>query len=208
MDIHARTAANRRLLADFFDGLDEDQLQTRSLCDAWSVREVLGHLVMPLTGTMRGFLLQVLRARGSINGASEAVAGELARRPVSELTAVLRDLADQHGRAPGVGPMGQMADGCVHLRDCARPLGLPDDVSIDDWRTVLDWMPAGVPGLVPKRRLDGLRLVTTDQDWSWGAGEEVTGPSEALAMAVAGRPVALDDLEGPGVDTLRHRLSE
>jgi len=30
------------LLADFFDGLDEDQLRTRSLCDAWSVREVLG----------------------------------------------------------------------------------------------------------------------------------------------------------------------
>jgi len=50
VDIHARTAANRRLLADFFDRLDEDQLQTRSLCDAWTVREVLVHLVMPLTG--------------------------------------------------------------------------------------------------------------------------------------------------------------
>ncbi len=206
MDIPARTAANRRVLADFFDGLDEDQLQTRSLCDAWTVREVLGHLVMPMTGSVGGFLLQVVRAGGSINRANEAVAGELSRRPVNELTALLRDRADQHGKAPGVGPMGQMADGCVHLRDCARPLGLPDDVSIDDWRMVLDWLPSGVPGLVPKRRVEGLRLAATDQEWSWGAGDEVTGTSEALAMAVSGRKVALNDLSGPGVDLLRDRL--
>lgn len=207
MDIQARTAANRRLLADFFEGLDEDQLDKRSLCDAWTVREVLGHLVMPLTGSLGGFLLRVLRARGSINLASEAVAGDLSRRPPRELTSLLRDRADLHGRAPGVGPMGQMADGCVHLRDCARPLGLPNDVSIDDWRMVLDWFPSGVPGLVPKRRLEGLRLVATDQEWSWGAGQEVTGPSEALAMAVSGRAVALNDLGGAGVASLRRRLS-
>jgi uncharacterized protein (TIGR03083 family) len=206
MEIQARTAANRRLLAEFFDSLDEAQLQTPSLCDAWTVREVLGHLVMPLTGRMGGFLRQVVRARGSVNRASEAVARELSRRPVSDLTALLRERADSHGKAPGVGPMGQLTDGCVHLRDCARPLGLPDDVGIDDWRMVLDWLPSGVPGLVPKRRLEGLRLVATDQQWSWGTGEEVTGRSEALAMAVSGRVVALDDLGGPGIDLLRQRL--
>jgi uncharacterized protein (TIGR03083 family) len=204
--IHARTTANRRQVADFFDGLTEDQLEARSLCNAWTVRDVLGHLVMPLAAGLGDFLWQVVRAHGSLNRASEAVAMSLARRPVGELTGLLRSEADQHGRAPGVGPMGQMADGCLHLRDCARPLGLVDDVGLDDWRMVLDWLPSGVPGLVPKRRLAGLRLVAADQDWSWGSGESVTGPSEALAMAAAGRPVALDDLSGPGVDVLRHRL--
>lgn len=206
VDVQARTAANRRLLADFFDGLSDEQLDTRSLCPAWTVREVLGHLVMPLTGSVSGFLLGVVRARGSFNRASERLAGELARRPVRELTGLLRAEADQHGRAPGVGPMGQMADGCVHLRDCARPLGLGDDVSLADWRMVLDWLPPGVPGLVPRRRVAGLTLRATDQDWTWGTGEEVTGPSEALAMAVAGRPAALPDLTGPGVLLLRDRL--
>ena len=196
------------MLADFFDGLDDDQLQTRSLCDAWTVREVLGHLVMPLTGSVGGFLLHVVRARGSLNRASEAVATDLSRRPVGELTALLRSHADLHGKAPGVGPMGQMADGCLHLRDCARPLGLPDDVTLDDWRMVLEWLPSGVPGLVPKRRAAGLRFVADDQDWSWGDGEEIAGPSEALAMALAGRVVALDDLDGPGVNLLRDRLSK
>lgn len=203
MDVRARTTANRLRLADFFDGLDDDQLATPSLCDAWSVRDVLGHLVMPLAGSTLGFVREVVRARGSLDRASVAVAQELARRPVAELTALLREHADQHGRAPGVGPMGQMADGCVHLRDCARPLGLPDDVDLSDWRLVLDWLPGGVPGLVPKRRLDGLSLRATDQDWSWGSGTLVEGPSEALAMAVVGRAVALDDLTGPGVDLLR-----
>ncbi len=206
MDINARTAANRHLLADFFDNLDDSQLETPSLCPAWTVRQVLGHLVMPLTGTVPAFLWQVVRARGSLNRASEATARDLAQRPVSELTALLRDSSDQHGRAPGVGPMGQMADGCLHLRDCARPLGLGDDVSLADWRMVLDWLPPGVPGLVPKHRLDGLRLLATDQDWAWGEGQLVAGSSEALAMAASGRRVALDDLEGDGVDILRSRL--
>lgn len=206
MDSRARTAENRRKLADFFDGLDDVQLQTQSLCDAWTVREVLGHLVMPLTGSARGFLVQVVRARGSLNRASEAVASDLARRPVAELTALLRGQADLHGKAPGVGPMGQMADGCLHLRDCARPLGLPDDVTLDDWRMLLEWLPSGVPGLVPKRRAAGLRLVADDQDWSWGDGLAISGPSEALAMALAGRQAALRDLHGPGVTLLGERL--
>jgi uncharacterized protein (TIGR03083 family) len=206
VDSRVRTAANRRRLADFFDGLDDGQLQTQSLCEAWSVREVLGHLVMPLTGSARGFLMQVVRARGSLSRASEAVASDLARRPVSELTALLRDRADHHGKAPAVGPMGQMADGCLHLRDCARPLGLPDDVTLDDWRMLLDWLPSGVPGLVPKQRAAGLRLVADDQDWSWGDGPAISGPSEALAMALAGRQAALADVHGTGVTLLRDRL--
>lgn len=207
MGVHERTAANRRRLADFFDGLDESQLEVRSLCPAWTVREVLGHLVMPLSGSLGGFVKQLVRARGSINGASAAVAADLARRPVAELTALLRGKAEERIKAPGVGPMGQMTDGCVHLRDCARPLDLTDDVSVEDWRMVLDWLPGGVPGLVPKHRLDGLSLRATDQDWTWGSGAEICGPSEALALAVSGRTVALEDLSGSGIDPLRIRLN-
>jgi hypothetical protein len=49
-------------------------------------------------------------------------------------------------------------------------------------------------------------LRATDQDWSWGSGADLVGPSEALAMALAGRAAALDDLSGGGVDVLRGRL--
>jgi len=208
-DVQARTAANRRLLADFFDGLTEEQLATQSLCDAWTVRQVLAHLAMPLSIGFGRLVARIVRARGSVDRASEAIAAELSERPVRDLTAALRDHAGRRVPAPGVGPMGQMTDGCVHLRDYARPLGLTDDVGLDDWRMVLDWLPTRQAslGLVPRGRLDGLALRATDQDWRWGSGQEVTGPSEAMAMAVGGRRVALDDLSGPGVETLRARIT-
>ena len=120
VDSRVSTAANRRMLADFFDGLDDDQLQTRSLCEAWTVREILGHLVMPLTGSTGGFLVKVFRARGSLSRASEAVASDLSRRPVGELTALLRDRADQHGKGPRRRPDGPDG-GRVHSPPRLRP---------------------------------------------------------------------------------------
>jgi uncharacterized protein (TIGR03083 family) len=204
MDVVARTAANRRLLADFFDGLDDAELDSPSLCDAWSVREVLGHLVMPLEVGMGEFARHVVRSRGSLDRANRSLASHLAARPVGELTTILRDKA--HERVPR--PMGQLADTCIHLRDCARPLGRPDDVALDDWRAVLDWLTTSrAAGFVPRGRLDGLALRSVDQDWSWGTGQEVSGTSEALAMAVTGRESALDALVGPGAEVLRARVA-
>ncbi|GGR67726.1 uncharacterized protein (TIGR03083 family) [Nocardioides luteus] len=212
MDVAARTAANRRLLADFFDGLDESQLETQSLCSAWTVREVLGHSAMPFSVGIGRLLWRTLLTRGSIDRASAAIAEEQARRPVAELTGLLRTYAGKRVPAPGVGPMGQFTDHCIHLRDCARPLGLDTDVPLEDWRAVLDWLPTKQAslGVVPAERLEGLTLRATDQEWSWasegGGGAELAGPSEALAMALSGRSVALADLSGPGVALLRDRL--
>ncbi|MGH3352606.1 MAG: maleylpyruvate isomerase family mycothiol-dependent enzyme [Nocardioides sp.] len=209
MDVAARTAANRHLLADFFDGLDESQLAAQSLCSAWTVREVLGHSAMPFSVGIARLLWRTLRAGGSIDRAAAAIAAEQARRPVPELTGLLRTYAGKRVPAPGVGPMGQFTDHCIHLRDCARPLGLDADVSLADWREVLDWLPSkqAALGVAPAGRIDGLALRAHDQDWSWGSGAEVAGPSEAIAMALAGRSVALADLSGPGVTTLRERIA-
>jgi uncharacterized protein (TIGR03083 family) len=210
MDVAARTAANRQLLADFFDGLDESQLETQSLCSAWTVKEVLGHSAMPFSVGIGRLLWRTLLAGGSIDRAAVAIAEEQARRPVAELTGLLRTYATKRVPAPGVGPMGQFTDHCIHLRDCARPLGLDTDVLLEDWRAVLEWLPTKQAslGVVPAGRLDGLALRAADQDWSWGTddGAEVSGPSEALAMALSGRSVALADLDGPGVATLRERI--
>jgi len=105
--------------------------------------------------------------------------------------------------------MGPFADSCVHLRDIARPLGLDVDVPQEHWVALLDYLTSdGVaPALVPAGRLDGLALGATDAEWARGAGEPVTGPVEALAMAMTGRAAALDDVSGPGVETLAKRLA-
>jgi hypothetical protein len=46
----------------------------------------------------------------------------------------------------------------------------------------------------------------TDMDWSWGHGPEVSGPAESILMALAGRPVAIADLEGEGMAALASRV--
>jgi hypothetical protein len=52
----------------------------------------------------------------------------------------------------------------------------------------------------------GVRLVATDLDWVHGSGPQVTGPAEALMMAMAARPDALDQLTGPGKALLAQRI--
>lgn len=64
----------------------------------------------------------------------------------------------------------------------------------------------GNPRIGAGRRIRGLRLRATDLEWTHGDGPEVTGPGEALLMAMSGRPAALADLDGPGHATLAARL--
>ena len=64
--------------------------------------------------------------------------------------------------------------------------------------------PIGSLGLAfGRERAKGLRLVSTDNDWTWGTGKNVSGSLEVLLMATAGRAVALEELGGPGVHVRR-----
>jgi hypothetical protein len=96
----------------------------------------------------------------------------------------------------------------VHLRDAARPLGSPVSPPLEDWRSALEFLvsPRARRGFVPAGRLARLRVQADDQVWAHGEGLLLTGPSEALAMAVAGRSSALADLSGPGLAVLADRL--
>jgi hypothetical protein len=56
-----------------------------------------------------------------------------------------------------------------------------------------------------KRRIAGLSLQATNIDWSTGSGPRVSGPMLSLLMTMTGRHEAIGDLEGEGVEILRHR---
>ena len=71
---------------------------------------------------------------------------------------------------------------------------------------VLDFA-LGAPTLPAKKNAKGLSLTATDIDWSFGEGQEVTGPGEALLMTIAGRPDGLGELSGPGLPTLHQRVT-
>jgi hypothetical protein len=57
-----------------------------------------------------------------------------------------------------------------------------------------------------KKRIVGLRLVSTDTGWTYGAGPEVSGPAMSLLLAMTGRPAGMDQLSGAGASQLGARL--
>ncbi|MFI6075558.1 maleylpyruvate isomerase family mycothiol-dependent enzyme [Actinoplanes sp. NPDC051343] len=206
MDINAAIASERRRIADLVDSLSPAQLEVRSLCGEWTVREVAGHLlaaVSPLPG--RQVLGMFVTSGFRLHKANARLAVAVARRPA--LAADLRALADNRFRAPVVGYPGQLTDLQVHGQDMRRPLGLPHGLDLERVRVSLEFLTGGrALGFTPRRRLAGLHLEATDLSWSWGSGATLAGPAEALMMALTGRRAALADLDGPGVRVLAARL--
>ncbi|WP_406689609.1 maleylpyruvate isomerase family mycothiol-dependent enzyme [Saccharopolyspora sp. ID03-671] len=203
---------NRRLAADMFASLTPEQWTTPSLCAGWTVREVAAHMLAPLETRLNWLrvLRTVVRYRGDLDRYVDEQTREWAQRPTDELVSGLRRLAGNRLNVPIVGPHGPMTDTCIHLRDAARPLGLDVNPPPASWRPALDFLTtrSSARAFLPANRLSDLRLTAADQDWSWGEGAELRGPSEALTLAITGRTVALPDLEGPGLDLLRSRLAQ
>lgn len=208
-DVQLRTTANRRAVADLVDGLDDDQLDTPSLCAAWRCRDVLGHLVMSVDLPLPRFVREVLRDRGRAGRTSDRLARAYAEQPAHHLAEVLRRRSSAALAPPGIGPGGPFADSCIHLRDMAIPLALDASPPVTDWARVLDFLTtsrARTAGFLPRGRLDDLRLQATDHPWASGDGPLVTGTCEALALSATGRSALLDDLGGEGARTLSDRV--
>ena len=207
-DLRLRTTANRRVIAQLFSKLDEDQLRTPSLCAGWTCRDVLGHLVMAVNLSLPRLLLEVAQDRGHTGVTFYRLAHAYSARPVDDLVRSLEERSEVAVSRPGVNALGPFADSCIHLRDVAIPLGISTSPPGQDWVRVLDFLTtyrARAAGFVPRGRLNGLRLASTDSAWTAGSGATVAGTSEALAMTLAGRSALLGHLEGPGVPTLRQR---
>ncbi len=208
MDVFAEIADERRGLAALLSGLTGEQQATQSLCSEWTVRNVVGHLVVPLEVGIPKFALAMLACRGSFDRANVRLAREQARRPFGELIEVLRRKADSRFTPPGSGPEAPLTDLLVHGLDIRWPLALPRDIPEGRLRTSLTYLTAAPGGgVVPKGALDGLRFEADDVDWGHGSGPAVRGRAEALLLAITGRAVALDHLSGAGVSALRRRLA-
>ncbi|HEX7746762.1 MAG TPA: maleylpyruvate isomerase family mycothiol-dependent enzyme [Micromonosporaceae bacterium] len=202
-------ADERRRAADLIDSLDPEQLAAPSLCGAWSVKHVAAHLIAPFAARRRWFLPIIVRSGFNLHRANAGLAELIARRPASEIAAVLRDNAETPYRAPIVGYFGQLTDLQIHAQDIRRPLGLPHDLRPDRLRVTLDFLAGrrAVGFFVPKGLTPGLRFEATDLGWTSGEGAVVRGTAEAVMLALTGRSIVLAELAGDGVTALDDRLS-
>ena len=204
--IAAAVAVEREALAGLLETLTPAQLETPSLCHGWTVHHVAAHLTFLWSVSTPAFMWRVLRARGSFPRAVDVLTTELVRRPIHEITASMR--ANAHNtKHPPVGLVAPLTDVIVHGDDIRRPLGIRRVVPHDAVRAALEFVTSGRDRgtFLPRKRLQGLRLVAEDMDWTWGDGAEITGPGQSLLMGAMGRRPALDDLHG-AVPVLDARL--
>ena len=185
--------------------LTHAQWNAQSLCANWRVRDVAIHIVsydeLSTVATVATFLRGGLRT-GRVNDVALARYRDLDTDAILELVA-----RNQHPRGLPSGFKGGIAltDGTIHHQDIRRALGLPRTIPAHRLVPALTFS-LGAPTLPSKGNAKGLKLVSTDVDWTAGDGPEVTGPGEALLMAAAGRGQALDDLHGDGLPTLQKRV--
>ncbi|WP_173008403.1 maleylpyruvate isomerase family mycothiol-dependent enzyme [Mycolicibacterium sp. P1-18] len=202
MDLARRERAE---FADFLSGLTTEQWDHPSLCAGWSVRDVVAHCVSFEGLTARELATRFVRGRLQTDRINALAVAALEDRSTGQLVDVLRDNAEPHGLGGGFGGRVALTDNMIHQQDIRRPLRLPREVPAESLRTALDFV-RYAPTIRGAWRARGVRLVATDGDWSHGTGPEVRGTGEALLMVMAGRPDALADLEGAGVNALTARL--
>jgi uncharacterized protein (TIGR03083 family) len=180
--------AQRARFCDLVEGLDEEQLATRSLCEAWTTRDVAAHLALSQSGA-REVAVGLVRGRGSFDRMIRDTAlRRAASATVAEDLAAIRAMVGSRRRVLGVSPIEPLTDVLVHTQDVARPLGLEVPMPLEAAATSADrvWS-MGFPWF-PRRRFRGRRLVATDTDWSVGEGEVTEAPMADLLLLLTGRP--------------------
>ena len=210
MDTWNMIDAERSQFADLCDSLTPAQWDTQSLCTNWRVRDVVGHLAGGANLTMGKAMVELARHGFRIGPMLERTAIKAGSEPTDVLAREMRATVGARKTPPGVKPEGVLTDTIVHQQDVRRAIGVSRVIPEDRLAVALDSIKDVTNSLLPgKKRVAELSLRATDMDWSAGTvgAPEVSGPGEALLLAMCGRPAALDDLSGAGVETLRARIS-
>ncbi|MDT5147937.1 MAG: hypothetical protein QOC58_2582 [Mycobacterium sp.] len=205
-DVWATVAAERGALAGDLADLTPAQWARPSLCPGWTVRDVVAHLSATASLNPATFFLGMAKARFNFGKFSaDQIARHLGADPAATL-AEFRGLKNSTSAPPGprISWLGEVV---IHGADVRRPLGIPHTYTPGAVRQVIDFYKGSNMLIGAKKRIAGLALSATDDDWRHGSGEAVEGPLLSLLLAMTGRAAACDDLVGPGVPALRSRCT-
>ena len=201
-DIWAMVHAERAAIIEDLERIDDAQWEQPSLCDGWTVHDVVAHMVDTNRTTRLSFAADMVRVRFDFDR-QNARGIERARGASPEQTLErLREVASRTSTPPA--PLDtRLVEEVVHGEDIRRPLGLtrayPQEAVARSLRHLARTTASfgGAKELVAR-----IRLTATDAELSVGDGPEVRGTALASAVGLSGRRVALDELVGPGVDLL------
>ena len=205
LDLRGMAEDERTELLALLRTLTPVQWQAQSLCTDWRVRDVATHVVSYDELSKPALVDAFLRGGGSFAKVNAVALRRYESLDPEGIVDLLARNLRPRGLPSGFGGGIALTDGTIHHQDIRRALGLPRTIPPERLVKVLDFA-LGAPTLPARKNAKGLRLQGTDVDWSSGDGQEVSGPGEALLMALAGRPRSLDELTGSGLPTLRARV--
>jgi uncharacterized protein (TIGR03083 family) len=203
-DVWSKVADERRSLVDDLRRLSDEQWDTPSLCEGWSVRDVVAHLAASARISPFAFLPKLAKAGFSLSKMQDRDIAELRGASPAATLANLEAVVTSTSAPPGpkVTWLGEVV---IHGEDARRPLGLRRSYPSDHTVPVADFYKGSNLVVGAKKRIAGVQLRATDAAWTHGEGPEVSGRLIDLILAMTGRRAVLDDLTGPGVDVLRSR---
>lgn len=200
--IHQERAA----MADTLAELKPGQWTEPSLCAGWSVHAAAAHILAGAEQTRTGFATGMAKAGFRFNVMIDRDARRLAKLSPGEIIERIRARTTTTN-GPGAPAAVLLGEVIVHGGDIRHPLGLAHESKPEAIVECFEmYKDLGFP-LGTKKRVEGLRLIATDVDWSHGTGPEVTGPALPLMLAMTGRPAGLAELTGAGLDALGRQMT-
>jgi uncharacterized protein (TIGR03083 family) len=201
----AHVEAERQAVLELLQDLPAAEWDAATLCAGWRVRDVVGHLTMATDTPLSSAVLGLVRAGFDVDRFLARTAVQRGSAPVPTLLAGWRRAVTSRRTPPG-GTAGQMLVETVsHHQDLRRPLGRPRVTPPERLRCALDTAVRLGGPFSSRQRATGLHLVAPELDWTSGdpGDPEVRGPGDALLLGLLGRPEALPELSGPGLDRWR-----
>ncbi|MDN5803633.1 MAG: maleylpyruvate isomerase family mycothiol-dependent enzyme [Microlunatus sp.] len=201
-DVWPIVHAERAALIDDLARLDDDSWEHQSLCADWTVHDVVAHLIDTALTTRMGFLVGLARAWFDFDRQNARGVERERGATHAETLARFRQVASRRSTPP-VNSDSRLVEAIVHGEDIRRPLALtghyPSAAVVRALRLQAR-TPASLGGA--KQLLTRVHLTAVDADVAIGVGPRVSGTALSLLLAVSGRNVALDQLDGPGVAVL------
>jgi uncharacterized protein (TIGR03083 family) len=198
--------AERALLGDFLETLPPEQWSEPTWCPKWNVQDLVAHLVAAGHVTAPHFFAGFARTGFNFDKFVEGDLRTYSGGTPADVKARYDAIITSTRKPPGPAYVA-LGEVMVHGEDIRRPRGSRAEHPAEHLVALAEtYKKAGAP-LRAKKRIDGLRLIATDVDWSTGDGPEVEGPCMSLILGMVGRTDALKDCTGPGVETLAARAS-
>jgi uncharacterized protein (TIGR03083 family) len=160
---------------------------TPSLCAGWRTREVVAHVTMPARYSAPAFVAELDAVGGDFTRLSNEVATRDGALPVARLLDDLRSEVLHAWQPPGGGAEGALMHCVIHELDIVEAVPLDRKIPEARVRLVLDLLCA--PGGPNPFEIDlsEVRLEADDMEWSFGRGEVISGPGQALVLMLSGR---------------------